>query len=116
MKNKINKNENEKQIPNYKKELILCSNIILNIYKKVNEKEKKNEKITQSVLNKNPNEGLLIVEEDLNEDEDSKSEEIKDFDNINDLIKKNKLYYLQIKEYLNETKKKQFKKKNRNEK
>jgi len=111
MKNKINKNENEKQIPNYKKELILCSNIILNIYKKVNEKEKKNEKITQSVLNKNPNEGLLIVEEDLNEDEDSKSEEIKDFDNINDLIKKNKLYYLQIKEYLNETKKNNSKKK-----
>ena len=111
MKNKINKNENEKENPNYKKELILCSNIIQNIYKKVNEKEKKNEKIAQSVLNKNPNEGLLIVEEDLNEDEDSKSEEIKDFDDINDLIKKNKLYYLQIKEYLNQIKKNNSKKK-----
>ena len=111
MKNKINKNENEKEIPNYKKELIICSNIILNLYKKVNEKEKKNDKMVQSVLNKNPNEGLLIVEEDLNEEEDTKSEEIKDFDNINDLIKKNKLYYLQIKEYLNQIKKNNSKKK-----
>ena len=111
MKNKINKNENEKEIPNYKKELIICSNIILNLYKKVNEKEKKNDKMVQSVLNKNPNEGLLIVEEDLNEEEDTKSEEIKDFDNINDLIKKNKLYYLQIKEYLNKIKKNNSKKK-----
>ena len=107
MKNKINnKKENENNI-NYKKELILCSNIIYNIYKSLTEKEK-SEKLTQAVLNKNPNEGLIILEEEINKEE---KDEIKDFENINDLMKKNKIYYSTIKENLKEIKNNKTRKK-----